>query len=109
MFRDLSLNLYLGCAVRNVTYSDQASLNVLLSLEPYRDITLFDHGELGWACEAATMEASARGPELSYQFFGEEPLFDGDVVHNRAGRPFCIVHQYDRIQRWKSRLEQKFG
>ena len=64
LLRDLALNLYL-CTPRHLTYADQASLNVLLTLEPYRSVTLFDRGDLGWACEAATMVASARGADLS--------------------------------------------
>jgi len=109
LFRDMALNLYLGCAARNVSYADQASLNILLSLSPYRQLTLFDNGDLGWACQTVTMAAGARGPKLSYKFRGAEPLFDGDVVYTRAGKPFCIVHQYDRIPHWKTCLEKKFG
>jgi hypothetical protein len=109
LFRDMALNLYLGCAARNVSYADQASLNILLSLSPYRQLTLFDSGDLGWACQTVTMVAAARGPELSYKFRGAEPLFDGDVAYTRAGKPFCIVHQYDRIPHWKMCLEKKFG
>ena len=89
------------CAAGNVNYSDQASLNVLLSLLPYRQLALFDGGDLGWACEAVTMVAAARGPDLSYKFSEREPLFDGDVVYTSAGKPFCIVHQYDRIPHWR--------
>jgi hypothetical protein len=108
LFRDLALNLYL-CTPRHLTYSDQASLNVLLSLDPYRSMTLFDRGDLGWACEAATMVASARGADLSYMFLGDEPLFDGDRAHTARGTPYCIVHQYDRIPAWKACFERKFG
>lgn len=108
LLRDLTLNLYL-CTPRHMTYADQASLNVLLSLEPYRSVTLFDRGDLGWACEAATMVASARGADLSYKFLGDEPLFDGDRAHTARGTPYCIVHQYDRIPAWKACFERKFG
>lgn len=105
--RDLALNLYL--LSRTVAYADQASLNVLLSLSPYADITLFDRGDLGWACQAATMVRTARGPERSSKFQGTEPLFDGDTAFTSAGRPFCIVHQYDRVPHWKVALERKFA
>ena len=107
LLRELSLNLYL-CS-RTVAYADQAALNVLLSLEPYSGVTFFDRGEAGWACEAATMVGSARGPDLSYKFAGLEPLFDGDAVYTRGGRPYCVVHQYDRIPAWKVRLEKRFA
>jgi hypothetical protein len=107
LVRDLALPLYL-CS-RAVTYSDQSALNILLSLTPYRDLTRFDDGTGGWACQAATMVRSARGVELSYQFRGHEPLFDGDTVYTSTGRPFCVVHQYDRIPAWKIALEKRFG
>jgi hypothetical protein len=103
-FRDLALNIFIGCSARNVPYSDQASLNLLLSLDAYRPHVLFDDGRLGWACQAGTMVGSARGPTLSYRYRGEEPL-----VFTRAGTPFCIVHQYDRVSSWKVALERKFA
>lgn len=91
-----------------MTYADQASLNVLLTLEPYRELTRLDFSDLGWACQAATMVASARGAQLSYRFQAPEPLFDGDRVYTSVGRPFCIVHPYDRIPRWKAQIEKKY-
>jgi hypothetical protein len=108
-FRDLALNVFLSCIGRNVPYSDQASLNVLLSLEAYREHVLFDTGDLGWACQAGTMTADGRGAELSYRFRGAEPLFDGDAVFTSRGTPYCVVHQYDRVPRWKDHFEQKYG
>lgn len=105
--RDLALNLYL--LSKTVTYADQSALNVLLSLGPYAGHTLFDEGALGWACQAATMVRTSRGPELSYRFQGLEPLFDGHRVFTASGRPFCIVHQYDRVPHWKVAFERQFA
>jgi len=105
--RDLSWNIY-QCS-RSVTYADQSALNMLLALWPFRERTLFDDGRYGWACQANTMAAAARGPELSYRFRDREPLFDGDTVYTADGTRYCIVHQYDRIPYWKHNLEKKFG
>jgi len=107
LFRDLALNIYLCCAARGVTYADQTALNILLSLEPLRTSVLFDHGDLGWACSAGT--SAARRDETALRMSGATPLFDGEAVHTHDGVPFCIVHQYDRIPLWKSRLEQRFA
>jgi hypothetical protein len=107
LMRDLSLSVYLTSG--DVLYGDQASLNVLLAGTPYKECTLFDAGEAGWACHAATMAATSRGIALSYKFRGREPLFDGEAVHTSDGEPFCIVHQYDRVPAWKACLERKFG
>ena len=56
-------------------------------MESSEHLTLFDSGDLGWACEAVTMVAATRGADLLYKFRGTEPLFDGDVVCTRAANP----------------------
>lgn len=106
--RDLGLAIHLLCEGRNVQYADQAALNVLLSLEPYRSRTLFDHGDLAWNCPANTMVDTGHTPAWQSKYRGVTPVLDGDTVRAPNGRTFCIVHQYDRIPLWNERLAARY-
>jgi hypothetical protein len=36
-------------------------------------------------------------------------MFDGDIVKDPSGKPYTIVHQYDRVPFLKEKIEQKYG
>jgi glycosyltransferase involved in cell wall biosynthesis len=109
VFRDLCLNLYLCCIGRNVPYSDQAALNVLLSLDPFRALTRFDAGDLGWACHGGTMVDHGTVQDYAMKYRGIKPVLDGNFVRTSSGKTFCIVHQYDRIPEWNALLQAKYS
>lgn len=109
VLRDLCLNLYLCCIGRNVPYSDQAALNVLLSLDPFHALTMFEAGDLGWACQGGTMVDPGYVPDYATKYMGPKPVLDGDVVCTNSGKPFCIVHQYDRIPEWTALFQAKYS
>jgi hypothetical protein len=37
-----------------------------------------------------------------------EPKFEDGIVKTSLGRPFAIVHQYDRVPEWKEFIKQKY-
>jgi hypothetical protein len=106
--RDLALNIHMCSRHNAISYTDQAALNILLSLEPYRSITRFNDASADWACQAAT----AADPEYraihESRLLAPPPVLDGDCVRSPAGSAYCLVHQYDRIPEWKERLQQKY-
>jgi hypothetical protein len=103
---------------------DQAALNVMLSLEPYRSITKFCTTDDDWVCHLGTsmaaIEAGSGGigqycrmygqPALDYfrtKMIGADPkLEDGLVINPLTGAPYCIVHQYDRVPSWKDKMSR---
>jgi hypothetical protein len=109
VMKDLALNVFLSSRHNRIPYTDQAALNILLSLEPYRSITLFNRPDVDWACQAATIAADSEylatqgKPAPAWT-----PVFDGDHVLARNGEKYCIVHQYDRVPEWKARLQSKY-
>lgn len=107
-FRDLCLNVHLLCRSTSTTYSDQAALNVLLSMEPYRHITRFSLSEDGWACHAGTVVDAAMPENLRTKRRERAPAFDGDYVYTATGLKYCIVHQYDRVPQWVNVLTAKY-
>jgi hypothetical protein len=108
--KDLALNVFLCSRHNRIAYTDQAALNVLLSLEPYRSMTRFNRPDDDWACQAATVAAgseyrAAQGKSPP----AWSPEFDGECVYARDGRKYCVVHQYDRVPEWKDRLQAKYA
>jgi hypothetical protein len=38
----------------------------------------------------------------------DEPMFVDGTVLTSTGKPFCIVHQYDRVPEWKQYVMEKY-
>ena len=37
------------------------------------------------------------------------PILVDDIVCTSDGKPFALVHQYDRVPQWKEIIEKKYG
>lgn len=106
---DLALQVYLLAPGDRVHYSDQQALNLLLGSKLYRDVTLFAQSEDAWACQAGTVADPLMLESVRPKLMSPEPLFDGDFVRTAAGERFTIVHQYNRIPTWNTRLKEKYA
>jgi hypothetical protein len=104
--RDFALQVYLIAAGRP-EHPDQASANIVLSLEPFRSITRFNSSEDGWACQAGTTVAPSYVTGSKLPLLEPPPVWDGDMVRTQAGAPFCLIHQYDRVPDWANALRRK--
>lgn len=111
---DFFLNVYMFCSgtphwVEGGGGPDQAAVNILLSMNPYKDVTKVVMSEEGYAAQLGTTGPQVRqvmGPYL----MEETPIYNAvrDTVQTSKGDPFCIVHQYDRVPSWKEKLEKKY-
>ena len=111
--RDLALNIYLMCQgapmhVKGGGGPDQAALNILLSLEPYRSMTRFNASEDGWACQAGTVADPKKIRAFRANLLDPEPVFRDGQVFTHGGERFCMVHQYDRIPAWKGIIDAMY-
>ncbi|NDB84567.1 MAG: hypothetical protein EB127_17970, partial [Alphaproteobacteria bacterium] len=83
---------------------DQAAYNILLALKTYRDVTNVANSEDGWAAQLGTTgPQTACGPLIE-----AKPILVDGVVCTSEGKPFTIVHQYDRVPEWKQLIESKY-
>jgi hypothetical protein len=86
---------------------DQAALNVLLQMKTYQDITNFANSEDGWAAQLGTT-----GPQIAKEYgdklLEQSPIMKDGMVCTSEGKPFALVHQYDRVPEWKESIEKKF-
>lgn len=109
---DTFLNIYLLCNGSNPFIEggggpDQAALNVLLQLEPYKSITNFAMSEDGYAAQLGTT-----GPQIQGKY-GDRvvekcPILVDNMVCTSNGQVFSLVHQYDRVPEWKKLIEEKY-
>jgi SAM-dependent methyltransferase len=102
LMRDFWLQLSLAGAAA-FEAADQATYNILLSLRPWSDTTLFTMGEDGWACQVGTQ--ALEQPALM------EPAqrWDGSHSITSLGRRHAILHQYTRITQWRECVERVYG
>lgn len=108
-FKDFSLKVHFATmsAQHNPT-PDQAAVNVMLSLEPYKSWTKFNNHDVNWACEAGTTVDPSKIDNFRPNLLCPEPTFDGEYVYNSKGEKYCIVHQYNRVPEWKQAIEKNY-
>ena len=87
---------------------DQAALNVLLDMVPYKEITNFAMSEDGYAAQLGTT-----GFQVNHKYgqhlIEKAPIMVKDVICTSKSEPFALVHQYDRVPGWKEIIEGKYG
>ena len=110
---DVFLNIYLLCNGSNPFTEggggpDQAALNVLLQLEPYKSITNFAMSEDGYAAQLGTT-----GPQIQNKYGNKvvekTPILVDNMVCTSNEQVFSLVHQYDRVPEWKELIEKKYA
>jgi hypothetical protein len=107
--KDLVFNIFTNATNRPIPIVDQAVYNVLLQTQPYKDVTLFADQWLGWACQAGTTVDPSKINAFRPYLVEKEPVFKDGKVLTSLGRPFSIVHQYDRVPEWKQFVAKKYN
>lgn len=107
---------------RPIPVVDQAMFNFLINTSPYKDDTLFTNNNDGWAIQLGTTlpaVQSGKGdlgmifkqsPEKYLGIYEDNlPLIEDGVVTTIAHVPYCVVHQYDRVDGLKEKVEEIYG
>ena len=106
--KDLVFNIFTNATNRPIPIVDQAVFNVLIQTQPYKDVVLQATQASGWACQAGTVADPTKMDTFRPNLLEDEPMFvDGEVLTSK-GKPFCIVHQYDRVPEWKQYVMEKY-
>ncbi len=102
----LALAIYLVSNRANVDYCDQAGMNILLTLSPFKEMTKFVTSESGWACHGAVVmpDESHPGPLLE-----PPPVLHQGSIRTHKGEIYTCVHQYDKVPAWKRAIEKQWG
>jgi len=109
---DLFLNIYMLCNgtshfIEGGGGPDQAALNVLLNLKPYKDITNFAGSDDGYAAQLGTTGPQIYG-KYGTKLVDKSPIILDNMICTSDKKPFSIVHQYDRVPEWKKIIETKY-
>lgn len=109
--RDLCMNIFVSCMGARIPICDQSTFNFLISQHPYTDTSLYARSEYGWAAQLGTTVDPSKIDEFGPKLLEPSPLMDMDdgTVMTSTGKPFTIVHQYDRCPTWKEMIEAKYG
>jgi hypothetical protein len=108
-FVDYSLDVFLKIQNLNNPTPDQAGVNLTLALEPYKSITKFNDHDTNWACQCGTTVDPVKISQFRPNLLSPEPQFDGEYVYNSKGEKYVLVHQYNRVPEWKTKIEAKYA
>jgi len=106
--KDLVFNIFTNATNRPIPIVDQAVFNVLIQTQPYKDVVLKATQASGWACQAGTVADPTKMNTFRPNLLEEEPTFKDGIVYTSTGKPFSIVHQYDRVPSWKQHIMEKY-
>lgn len=113
---DLFLAIYLTSIGSPVHNPDQAAINILLNMKPWKNITRFCDMQSGYAVQLGTV-ADPNKLEAFRPWLLEHKL---PTLHEATGTVFlshndgedkiipAIVHQYDRIPSWNKIIDAKY-
>jgi hypothetical protein len=109
--RDMCFNIFTNAINRPIPIVDQAVYNVLLNTQPYKDSVLFTDQEDGWAVQLGTTGDPSKINQFRPFLTEPEPIFDYDnkIITTTDYIPHCIVHQYDRVPKWKNLVMEKYN
>lgn len=107
--KDLVFQIFFNGVNRPIKIVDQAVFNVLLQTQPYKNVTYFADQKDGWACQAGTTVDPSKIEGFRPNLTEAEPEWKDGVVYTSTGKPFVIVHQYDRVPEWKKYFAEKYG
>jgi hypothetical protein len=89
--------------------ADQAAYNILLSLRPWSEMTLFAMSEDGWACQAGTTAWSGRAAAFQQSGLEPAPVWHEEFSRTQSGDQHAILHQYDRVPEWRAAVHGRFA
>lgn len=107
---------------RAIPIVDQAVYNFIVNQPPFVYDTMFSTNEDAWAIQLGTTLGAVQSgkgdlgamlkndPDKYHQIYEDkQPIVDDGVVKNSEGKTFCIVHQYDRVDGLKEKIELIYG
>lgn len=107
-FVDFSLAVFLSVQNSREPMPDQAGVNVMLSLEPYKSITRFNEHDTNWACQCGTTVDPNKIDNFRPNLLCPEPVFKDGFAYTSRGEKYVLLHQYNRVPEWNKELEKKY-
>ena len=107
---------------RPIPIVDQAVYNFIINQPPFIHDTIFTNNSDAWAIQLGTTLGAVQSGkgDLGMMFMNdpskyeniyedEQPIVEDGIVKTPEGNPYCIVHQYDRVNGLKEQIERIYG
>jgi hypothetical protein len=107
---------------RPIPIVDQAVYNFIINQPPFCFDTLFTNNSDAWAIQLGTTLGAVQSGkgDLGQMFMNDpsnyetiyednQPVIEDGVVKTIEDKPYCIVHQYDRVNGLKEQIERIYG
>ncbi|MEX0595121.1 MAG: hypothetical protein WD512_01385 [Candidatus Paceibacterota bacterium] len=105
---------------------DQSAFNIILNTQYDLVRVKYTTNDDTWACQLGTTVPAIKagsgdiGHEFAKRYFSglyldevkqkmlaKEPKLDGKTILNNDGKPYYIIHQYDRIPEWRDTILER--
>jgi len=122
--KDLLLMIFQMSLNRPISVVDQAVYNFLINQKPYNDLLHYTTNRDSWAIQLGTTRSAIESgagdigimakqdPTVLKKYLeayqDTQPIIDAHIVKTEQGVPYCIVHQYDRIDSLKPLVLQEY-
>tara|TARA_Y100000592_G_C5474909_1_gene321710 strand:- start:2708 stop:3547 length:840 start_codon:yes stop_codon:yes gene_type:complete len=106
--KSLMINIFSSCMGKPIQICDQSTFNFMISQPPYKKTSHYFKSEDGWACQLGTTVDPAKIDEFKPKLLEASPMMEGGIVKTSKGKPFTIVHQYDRVPAWRHLIQMKY-
>jgi hypothetical protein len=107
--KDLCMNIFLAAINRPIPICDQSTFNVMISMSPYLETSLYMRSEDAWAAQLGTTADPSKIDSFRPSLLEAEPKMINGKVTTSTGKTFTIVHQYDRVPEWRKVIEATYG
>ena len=106
--KDLCFALFQMSSNRPDWVADQAAYNMLLNYMPWSNVAVKLELSDAWAINAHVTNKPDQLQEFGPYLLEERPYMKDGIVYNSQGKPFTIIHQYDRVPDWMKYYMEKF-
>jgi hypothetical protein len=110
LIKELCFYLYQFSINRPDWVADQAAYNILLGSKLWSSKAHITRLKDAWAVNAHVTNKPDMLEKFGPYLLEERPsMNDAGLVVNSDGKPFVIVHQYDRVPEWMEYFSKKYG
>lgn len=106
--KDLCFTLFQMSSNRPDWVADQATYNMLINYMPWSNVIIKLNLSDAWAINAHVTNMPGKEDEFGPFLLEPRPTMQDGVVVNSQGKPFVIVHQYDRVPEWMEYFMKKY-
>jgi len=106
---DLCYSVGMMAKASGYQVADQSGYNLMLDMPPYQAVAQLVQQEDGFACQAGTMADPSKIANFRPNLLEPEPILTDMGVTTAGGLTFPIVHQYDRVPLWNTKLRTILG